>query len=441
MLSTARAKLLAAGGLVAVVAIGVAVYFAFIKAPGDVSNGDKVEFQTQSTPAPPAPKKKRKHDTFKWRVYGWNNQHTRYFPSRVGPKMHQVWKFDGRDTVEVSPILIDGTLYVMNKRATLRAVSAKTGKTKWKKHLGTLSAATPTYAHRRLFITTLSQKAFSVDPYNRGKIFWRRKLPSRSESTPIVVGSRVFFGTEDGTVYAVGWQKGKLRWRFHADGAVKGSLASWHGKVYFGTYGGSVYCLRQRDGHVIWHTSESGLALGRSGTFYASPTIAYGRVYIGNTDGRMYSFSAHDGKLAWSRSTGNYVYAGAAVADTPSTPPTVYFGSYDHTFYALSAKTGATRWTYPAGERISGAPTVIGRTVYFSTLLGNKTFGLDIRNGHKVFQRDRGDYNPVIASPDALYLTAVNFIFKYVPGAKAPEHHAKSGEHQGAKKKAEKKKG
>ena len=62
---------------------------------------------------------------------------------------------------------------------------------------------------------------------------------------------------------------------------------------------------------------------------------------------------------------------------------------------------------------------MIGSVVYFSTLLGNKTFGLNITNGKKVFQLDRGDYNPAIASPTALYITAVNRIYKFVPRSSA----------------------
>jgi outer membrane protein assembly factor BamB len=419
MFASARAKWVA-GGLLAVVAIGAVVYFAFIKAPGDVNNGDKVEFSTTKPKVPPKPKKKEPaKDTFKWPVYGWNNQHTRYFPSRLRPPFRRVWRYSAKATVEISPLLIDGTLYLMNKHATLKAVSAKTGKEKWRKPLGSLSASTPAYAHKRLFITTLSEQAYSVNPRNKGAIYWKKKLPSRSESSPIVVGTRVYFGSENGTVYSLGYKTGVQRWAFHAPGAVKGSVAYSKGRVYFGTYGGNLFCLNARTGRQIWRASTSGLALGRSGNFYATPTLAFGRVYLGNTDGRVYSFSAQTGKLAWSHSTGNYVYGAAAAAETPKTRPTIYVGSYDHSFYALDAKTGSVRWTFPAGERISGAPTVIGSVVYFSTLLGNKTYGLNITNGKKVFQLDRGDYNPAIGSPTALYITAVNRIYKFAPRASA----------------------
>ena len=128
-------------------------------------------------------------------------------------------------------------------------------------------------------------------------------------------------------------------------------------------------------------------------------------VYVGNRDSKVYSFSASTGKLAWSHSTGNYVYAAPAVAAVPGVTPTVFVGSYDRTFYALNARTGAVRWSYAASGPISGAASVIGRVVYFSTLQTNRTYGLDVRNGKVVWTYAHGSYNPAISDGQRLYIT------------------------------------
>jgi outer membrane protein assembly factor BamB len=411
-----RLQLLLAAALVAA-GIAVGVYFAFIKAPSDVAEGDKVEFKAPPPAPPPEPKPKpkpKRRDTFRWPVYGYNAQHTRYLPTRLRPPFRQVWRYDGGDTLEIQPILIDGILYVTHKKAVIQAVRARTGKPIWKRKVGGLSAAAPVYRKGRLFVTTLTGGAFGVRAKD-GKVLWSKHLPSRSESSPIVAEGRVVFGSEDGTVYAVNPRNGKNVWTYRASGAVKGAVAYAGGRIFLGAYGGTVTALRARDGRRVWQQSESGLALGRSGNFYATPSVAFGRVYIGNTDGRVYSFAQSDGKLAWSHSTGAYVYAGAAVADTPNTPPTVYVGSYDNTFYALDAKLGRARWSFHANNRISGAPTVVGSVVYFSTLQGNRTYGLNITNGKQVFLLERGDYNPAISDGRFLYITAVNRIYKFAP--------------------------
>lgn len=414
MLSSPRRKGLALLVSLALAGLGVLGYFTLVKAPGDVERGNSVEFET-AQPEPKA-KPKRKGRKFRWTVYGYDDQHTRYLPSKLRPPFRVRWRYSAKSTVEISPLLIDGTLYATNKHATLTALRARDGKRKWKKYLGSLSASTPAYSKGRLFVTTLSRQAYAVNPRNKGAIYWKKRLPSRSESSPIVVGRRVIFGSEDGTVYALGTLKGGEKWRFRASGAVKGAVAHWRGRLYFATYGGRVYCIRARTGKLIWMKSTAGLALGRGGNFYATPTVAFGRVYIGNTDGKVYSFSARTGKVAWTHTTGNYVYAATAAADTPKTRPTIYVGSYDQNFYALDARTGRVKWRFPAGSPISGAPTVIGSVVYFSTLRTNRTFGLDIRNGRKVFTFKRGDYNPAIADDRGnLYLTAVNRIYRLTP--------------------------
>jgi outer membrane protein assembly factor BamB len=408
--ATTRAKVLAGLTAVVVLALGAFVIYQLVKPASDVDEGDQVEFEAQ--PKPKATPKKR-GDRFRWPMYGLDRRHTRYLPSTIRPPFKRRWSYSAKATVEISPNLVGGVLYLQNKHATVSAVSARTGKRTWQRYLGNLSASSPTYSRGRLFVTTLSKDAYALSVRKKGKTAWHRSLPSRSESTPIVVGRNVIFGSEDGTVYSLGWKTGRTRWKHHARGAVKGALAYWRGRVYYGTYGGQVVALNARTGRVSWRATQNGLALGRAGNFYATPTVAFGRVYIGNTDGRVYSFSAKTGRLAWSHSTGNYVYAAAAAADTPKTRPTVYVGSFDGRFYALDAKRGQVKWSFPAGSSISGAPTVIGSIVYFSGLRNNKTFGLDIRNGHKAFAFPRGDYNPAIADDHGnLYLTAVNRVYK-----------------------------
>ena len=99
----------------------------------------------------------------------------------------------------------------------------------------------------------------------------------------------------------------------------------------------------------VWQSSTQGLSFGRGGPVYSTPAVAFGRVFLGSIDSRVYSFDADSGDLLWSHSTGDWVYAAPAVADTPRTDPTVYVGSKDQNFYALDAKTGEVRWQKDLG--------------------------------------------------------------------------------------------
>ncbi len=169
----------------------------------------------------------------------------------------------------------------------------------------------------------------------------------------MVADGVVYFGSQDGTVYALRASDGSLRWTYKASGAVKGSPTLKAGVLYFGDYGGVVHAISAATGQKIWSAATSGALLG-AGTFYSTAAVAFGRVYIGNTDGHMYSFAARTGKLAWAYQTGNYVYASAAVLDAPTLGPTVYVGSYDGTLYAFDAAVRLAALEVPPGRQDLG---------------------------------------------------------------------------------------
>jgi len=240
--------------------------------------------------------------------------------------------------------------------------------------------------------------------FRDGKILWSKTLSSRSESSPLLHNGRLFFGTEDGTLYALDARSGKQDWTYRAGGAIKGSpTLSDDGVLYFGAYGGTVHAVRARDGKRIWSKSAAGGL--RGGNFYATAAVAYGRVYVGATDGRAYSLSTKDGRIAWAHQTGRYVYSSAAVKNVPGRGPMVFFGSYDGTFYALDAKSGKVRWTYRSGGKISGSPTIIGDVVYYADLGRAVTVGLRVGNGKVAFKYPIGAYDPIVSDGVNLYLT------------------------------------
>ena len=74
-----------AAALVLVIAGGaVAIYFAFVKKQSDYNNPNAA-FETQPTlPAKKKPKRP-KPETFKWPIYGYTRQRTRFFDANIHP--------------------------------------------------------------------------------------------------------------------------------------------------------------------------------------------------------------------------------------------------------------------------------------------------------------------------------------------------------------------
>jgi outer membrane protein assembly factor BamB len=403
-----RWPLWALAALVVLAGAGVAAYFAWVKKPDNVSNPN-VEF-TNTAPT----QQKEVSETFKWPVYGYTPERTRYLDSKIDPPFEKLWTYKSGSLIEFQPVLADGVLYVVPNSGVATALDAKTGKVKWRTRVGSLAASSPAYDKGKLFITTLSGRITCLDA-KTGKRHWKHNLPSRSESSPVVIKNRVYFGSEDGTVYALRAKDGSEVWRYTAGGAVKAALAYHAGILYFGDYSGNMTALRASNGSRLWNAATSGRAFQQSGRFYSTPAVAYGRVFAGNTDGFVYSFAAHTGRLAWRYGTGAYVYSAPAVGPGPHGKPTVFIGSYDTNLYAFDARSGSVLWKYAAGGRISGAPSLIGRVLYFSTLDGSNTKGIDVRRGVRIFRRNTGKFNPMISDGKRMYMTGFSTIYTMVP--------------------------
>jgi outer membrane protein assembly factor BamB len=410
---------------VVLVLAGAAVAFVALHKPGDVSN-PKVVFRPQPT-ATPTPTERRNHhrasDRFVWPFYGYTADRTRALDvsGDLRPPYKRIWAWQGFHLLEFPPVMQGRRLFILTDNGRLQALDKHTGKGLWHRSVGALAASSPAIAGRRIYVTVLQRKGSSAGRVlavdgKSGRVAWSRNLPSRTESSPVVANGTVYFGSENGTVYALKTSNGGVRWTYHAAGAVKGGVALKDGRVFFGDYAGRVYALGGQRGHVVWTAKTHGAHFGFSaGRFYATPAVAYGRVYLGNVDGNVYSFSEDHGELAWRTHTNGYVYSSAAVGAPPGGRPTVYVGSYDGTFYAMDARTGAVRWRYASGGRISGGPTLLGNTIYYSDLGNRRTLGLNARNGHRVFEFPTGGYNPVISDGRTLYFVGYTKLFALRP--------------------------
>jgi outer membrane protein assembly factor BamB len=250
-----------------------------------------------------------------------------------------------------------------------------------------------------------------------GRTLWRFRAGS-VESPPLLARGRVYFGSWDHRVYALDAATGRLDWSFATGGRVKGGVALARRTIFVGSYDGRLYALDARSGRLRWVAGG-----GVLGGLYATPSVAHGRLIVGSTNGRVYAFATSTGKLLWSIRTGSYVYSPAALAEGIA-----FVGSYDHRLYALSQATGRVRWTFDADAPISGAPTVVGRFVYFSTCgscssfesnaQARRTFAVNTRTGRLAWRFPDGEYSPVIADRQRLYLTGYTSLYGLVPVAR-----------------------
>jgi len=371
-------------------------------------------------PAPTLPA--RGPARFAWPLYGYDKQHTRFFPAppSVHAPFRTLWVHNSHSLLEFPPVIYGEDIFQLADDAVLSAISKRTGHIVWSRKLGRLSAATPAVSANTVYVTILSSGLSSVPgrvvalDSSTGAIRWSRSLSSPSESSPLLDHGAVFFGSQSGIVYALNASNGRVLWTYHATGSVKASPTLSSGTLYFGDYAGHVQAVSEQTGRLLWRSGSEGALLG-SGTFYSTPAVVYGRVFLGNTDGRVYAYDAFTGRLDWAVQTGAYVYASPAVTNAPGLGPTVYLGSYNGTFYALNARSGQISWQFNAHGRISGSATIVGRTVYFSDLGQHLTYGLGISTGRILYEADTGAFDPVISDGRDIYLTGYTALYGLAP--------------------------
>ena len=389
----------AALAIAVVLGLGVAYYLHVRQASRDIRGSSTVEFVPTAPP---------------WPMFGHDPERLHVATgSSLGPPFTRAWTFHAQSLVEFPPTIAYGRLYFANNDGVLFAISAKTGKRAWRYVSNRCQAMSPAVGFDTVYATFLNHPPCNASGQHEGQLiaFWAgsgkvrwRKTIGPSESSPLLQGNVVYVGDWNGDVSAYSASTGRHWWTFHAGGQVKDGLAYAGGRVYFGSYDSHVYALDAATGKLVWKAAAQP-RFGHTGTFYATPAVAYDRVYIGSTDGKMYSFGATTGKLRWSTSTGGYVYSSPAVWRQR-----VYVGSYDGTFYCFDAATGEVKWKFAANGSISGSPTVVAGRVYFATLKG-RTYALNAITGHLLWSFPDGKYTPVVADATRVYLVGYGQVY------------------------------
>jgi eukaryotic-like serine/threonine-protein kinase len=218
-----------------------------------------------------------------------------------------------------------------------------------------------------------AQSMFRGDPAHSGtsasqaprqfhRVKWKFPTGDRIISSPVWQDKVLYFGGDDGNIYAVDSESGRQIWKRITGGPAPCTPAVANGTVYAGSYDGKFYALNAQTGAIKWKFATEGErrfeAKGIHGlqprnqtiadqydVFLSSPVVVGGAVYVGSGDGNLYALDATSGELKWKFKTGDVVHASPAYADGA-----LYFGSWDSFFYAVDAATGKEKWRFHGGE-------------------------------------------------------------------------------------------
>ncbi len=183
-----------------------------------------------------------------------NYHQTRYYPNRqvnVGnvSKLRPAWIFQTEvvETMETSPIVVNGVMYATTAFSHVYALDAKTGVQHWhyKHKMGPITTfccgpnnrGVAVYGNM-VFLGTLDAKLVALDA-KTGKVVWEKQIADPelgySETmAPTVANGKVLIGTNGGEygirgfVKAFDWKTGDLLWTFHT--VPEDSVGVWETK-------------------------------------------------------------------------------------------------------------------------------------------------------------------------------------------------------------------
>jgi outer membrane protein assembly factor BamB len=318
-----------------------------------------------------------------WPMYGATAMRTQAQTHiRLRPPFRIVWSLGTGDLIEFPAVVDNGVAYIGNARATIHAISMRTGHELWQHDTphGQM-ASSPAVVGSLLVYHTMDGHVFVLDRTTGAEV-WNTSVGSPIESSPIVYGGVDYFGAWDGRVYALDLRTHRLRWTRSLGSKITSSAAIDAGRLFIGDYGGRLWALSPRTGATQWVNSVNG-------RIYGTPAVLGGRVFVPSSDGGSITAFTTTGRYLWRVNTGSYVYSSPAVWGGR-----VFFGSYNGVFYGVSAATGRIQWEVGTGGPISGAAVVVDGVAYAGSF-AHKIVGVDTRSGHVVLQFAHGNYVPV----------------------------------------------
>lgn len=209
------------------------------------------------------------------------------------------WTYDAGARVYSSPAVANGTVYVGAQDGHVHAIDLAGGARKWRfatEGAKLMSAdfgfdrttvqSSPAVAGGLVFVGARDGWHYAIDAAT-GSERWRvdHKV-SWVNTSPAVSDGLVFVGSSDGHfVQAVDAATGVEQWRTPSVNIVWSSPAVDAERLYIGEGDGTLYALDKRTGKEVWRYRMGARTV-------SSPTLHDGRLFIGSDDGGIYAVNA-----------------------------------------------------------------------------------------------------------------------------------------------------
>jgi outer membrane protein assembly factor BamB len=216
-------------------------------------------------------------------------------------------------------------------------------------------------ARRRVFMGSSDRGLYAIGA-DDGNVLWRFETAGFVQGAPLYEPREnvVYFGSNDGALYKVSADDGRLVWRFMTNAEVARRPVLNNGVLYAVNANDTVVAVRPANGELVWSQHRTP-AMGIEVAGYSGPLVWRGNVYVGFSDGTVTAFDQRTGVERWQPvdlaaeaeqlhgDLPQYLDVDTTpVGDVLEAGPVVFVGSYSAGMYALDAETGTQVWTNPA---------------------------------------------------------------------------------------------
>jgi outer membrane protein assembly factor BamB len=267
----------------------------------------------------------------------------------------------GNRRLMATPVVGNGTLFVLDADENVVAVDAETGKARWKISLGRGDEKRDSgfgggiaYHQGRVFATTGFGYIVALDA-NDGRELWRQTAGVPFRGAPTVADGQVYAVTHDNQLYAYNEENGTYLW-YHVgiaeDAGILGAASpAVQGQTVLAAYSsGELFAIRTANGGVAWQD-----ALSRTGRLTplssindidGEPVIADDHVYAVSHGDRMVSIDLRTGARDWERNVSS-IHTPWIAGDF------IFLVTMDGDLVALYRPDGKVRWILPLQKYVN----------------------------------------------------------------------------------------
>jgi eukaryotic-like serine/threonine-protein kinase len=291
-------------------------------------------------------------------------------------------QFHADPVVRDDVIVFGSDDYRNGGHAYIYALNARSGELQWQHEVPSGVMADLVRSDSSLYAVTLDDELICLDIVT-GRLRWKlhsawRSGGKRLRTAPALSGDQLFFGSQEGIVYALSATSGVVLWKRTLGSPAQTNVTVANGNVYVGTEDSRIFRLHRATGEVLGTITVDGFLAGPLLT-NEKGSIAF--ILTERANGYVQALVAIDPLLRsvrWSRDNDSQGWTSTRILDWQSD---VVVGTAKGELVCFSQEDGTTQWRAVFDGMVRGTGRA-RNTLYIGTL-GGRLYAYDRGGGSR----------------------------------------------------------